>query len=214
MASARANIAAWTGEAEGAGLDAIIVNASGCGTTLKDYGFMFRSEPAPWRERAERIAGLAVDISEFLTRIGYTPTREPPGLTVAYHSACSLQHGQRITAEPKALLRAAGFAVVEPAEAHLCCGSAGTYNLLQPEIAGRLRRRKLDNLAATRPDLIAAGNIGCITPIVRHRVAGRAHGGAPGLDGRRPGAGGHRCGAGCAPEQRRAGLRPRGLRSR
>jgi glycolate oxidase iron-sulfur subunit len=165
MASARANIDAWTREAEGEGLDAIIVNTSGCGTTIKDYGFMFRTEPAPWRERAERVSALAKDISEYLMALGYQPTREPPGLTVAYHAACSLQHGQKITVEPKALLRKAGFRLVEPAEAHLCCGSAGTYNMLQPEIAGRLRERKLENLRRTRPDVIAAGNIGCLTQL-------------------------------------------------
>jgi len=162
MASARANIAAWSAEPE---LDAIVVNTSGCGTTVKDYGFMFREEPSPWRERAARVSSLAVDISELLTRLGYAPTREPPGLTVAYHAACSLQHGQKITAEPKALLRKAGFKVVEAAESHLCCGSAGTYNLLQPDIAARLRARKLENIARTKPDLVAAGNIGCITQL-------------------------------------------------
>jgi len=164
MASARANIAAWTREAD-SGLDAIVVNTSGCGTTVKDYGFMFRSEPAPWRERAEKVSALAVDISELLTRLDYAPTRPAAGLTVAYHSACSLQHGQRVTAEPKALLRKAGFRVVEAAEGHLCCGSAGTYNLLQPDIAARLRDRKLDNIRRTKPDLIAAGNIGCLTQL-------------------------------------------------
>jgi glycolate oxidase iron-sulfur subunit len=163
-ASARAAIAAWTAEADGEGLDAIVVNTSGCGTTVKDYGFMFRADPV-WRDRAERISSLAVDISELLTRLNYAPTREPPRLTVAYHAACSLQHGQKITAEPKALLRKAGFRVVEPAEGHLCCGSAGTYNLLQPEIATRLRARKLENILRTKPDLVAAGNIGCITQL-------------------------------------------------
>ncbi len=108
---------------------------------------------------------MTVDITEFLTRFGYEPTRNAPELTVAYHSACSLQHGQQVTAQPKALLAKAGFRVVEPREPHLCCGSAGTYNLLQPEIAGRLRERKLGNLKATKPDLIAAGNIGCITQL-------------------------------------------------
>jgi glycolate oxidase iron-sulfur subunit len=163
MASARANIAAWGRELDGDGLDAIVINTSGCGTVVKEYGFLFRNDPL--RERAERIAGLAVDVSEFLSRIGYAPVRPSPDLTVAYHAACSLQHGQQITAEPKALLRAAGFRVVEPVEAHICCGSAGTYNLLQPEIATRLRARKLGNLHATAPDLIAAGNIGCITQL-------------------------------------------------
>jgi glycolate oxidase iron-sulfur subunit len=163
MASARANIAAWTAEADGEGLDAILVNTSGCGTTVKDYGFMFRNEPE--REAAERVSALAADVSEFLFRVNYMPTREPPGLTVAYHAACSLQHGQQILTQPKGLLRNAGFTVVEAAEGHLCCGSAGTYNLLQPEIAGRLRERKLDNIRRTNPDLIAAGNIGCLTQL-------------------------------------------------
>ncbi len=163
-ASARANIAAWAREADGKGLDAIVVNASGCGTTVKDYGYMFRDD-AKWRERAEKVSALAMDVSEYLTKIGYAPTREPPKLTVAYHAACSLQHGQKITGEPKALLRKAGFRVVEPIESHLCCGSAGTYNIMQPDIAPRLRERKLDNLRRTKPDLVAAGNIGCITQL-------------------------------------------------
>ncbi|HEX4260503.1 MAG TPA: heterodisulfide reductase-related iron-sulfur binding cluster, partial [Acetobacteraceae bacterium] len=147
------------------GLDAIIVNTSGCGTMLKDYAFLFRTAPDDLRAKAEQVAGLACDITEFLARFGYAPTRAPPGLRVAYHSACSLQHGQRVTDAPKALLRAAGFEVVEPTEAHLCCGSAGTYNIMQPEIADRLRARKLDRLRAIRPDVIAAGNIGCITQL-------------------------------------------------
>jgi len=163
MTAARANIQAWSREIDGAGLDAIVINTSGCGTVVKDYGFLFRNDPL--RADAERIAALTLDVSEFLTRIDYAPTRPPPGLTVAYHSACSLQHGQKITAEPKNLLRRAGFTIVEPVEPHICCGSAGTYNLLQPELAGRLRTRKLAHLHATKPDLIAAGNIGCITQL-------------------------------------------------
>jgi glycolate oxidase iron-sulfur subunit len=165
MASARANIEAWRRESERGGLDAVVINASGCGTMVQDYGFLFRSEVAHLRAAAETIAALALDVSVFLARIGYAPTREPPGLTVAYHSACSLQHGQRVTTEPKILLAKAGFTVVEAAEAHICCGSAGTYNLLQPEIAARLRERKLANLRAKRPDVVAAGNIGCITQL-------------------------------------------------
>ena len=172
MALARANIRAWSREADphpsrpdASRLDAIIINASGCGTTVKDYGFMFRSEPEPWRTEAAKIAAMTLDVTQFLARFGYTPTREPSGLTVAYHSACSLQHGQKVTAEPKMLLSRAGFRVVEPREPHICCGSAGTYNILQPEIAGQLRDRKLANLKALRPDLIAAGNIGCITQL-------------------------------------------------
>lgn len=166
MSLARANIGAWAREMEeGEGLDAIVVNASGCGTTVKDYGFMFREEPSPWRERAAKVSAIAMDVSEALAKFDYRPTREPPGLTVAYHAACSLQHGQKITGVPKDLLKLAGFAVKEPAEAHLCCGSAGTYNLMQPEIAGRLRERKLGNLNRTGADLIASGNIGCLTQL-------------------------------------------------
>ncbi|MDT7950778.1 MAG: glycolate oxidase subunit GlcF [Acetobacteraceae bacterium] len=163
MASARAAIGGWTRELEGEGLDAIIINTSGCGTTVKDYGFMFREEPD--REAAERVSALAKDISEYLVEIGYAPTVPAPDLRVTYHSACSLQHGQRVTEAPKTLLHAAGFKVAEAAEPHLCCGSAGTYNILQPVIAGRLRERKLGNIARTSPDVIAAGNIGCITQL-------------------------------------------------
>ncbi|MGK7862693.1 glycolate oxidase subunit GlcF [Falsiroseomonas sp. E2-1-a4] len=163
MRLARANIAAWTAELEGEGLDAVVINASGCGTTVKDYGFMFRTEPEA--EAAARVSELAMDISELLVKFDYAPSREKPGLTVAYHAACSLQHGQKITAAPKDLLKRAGFTVKEPAEGHICCGSAGTYNLMQPEIAGQLRDRKLANLDRTRADLIAAGNIGCLTQL-------------------------------------------------
>ena len=163
-ASARANIAAWNAELSGDGLDAIIINTSGCGTVVKDYGFMFRDDPA-LADPAARVSGLAQDITEYLHRIGYSPTRAPSGLTVAYHAACSLQHGQRVLDAPKALLRAAGFRVAEPREAHLCCGSAGTYNIMQPAIATRLRARKLKNLKASSPDIIAAGNIGCLTQL-------------------------------------------------
>ena len=164
-AYARANIEAWSREIEGEGLDAVVINASGCGTTVKDYGHMFREEPSPWADRAARVASIAMDVSEVLTRFGYEPTRPAPGMTVAYQAACSLQHGQKLTGVPKALLLKAGFAVKEPREAHLCCGSAGTYNVLQPEIAGRLRERKLENLGRTGADLVATGNIGCITQL-------------------------------------------------
>ena len=170
MALARANIGAWTREAEGEGLDAVVINASGCGTTVKDYGFMFREEPAPWKDRAARVSALAMDISEVLQKFGYAPSRAAPGLTVAYHSACSLQHGQQITAAPKQLLAKAGFRVKEPAEGHLCCGSAGTYNILQPVIAAQLRERKLGNLGRTGADLVAAGNIGCLTQLAGDRL--------------------------------------------
>jgi glycolate oxidase iron-sulfur subunit len=159
MGAARGNIAAWSAQE----FDAVVVNASGCGTTVKDYGFMFREEPEA--EAAARVSAMAMDVTEALEKFGYAPTREKPGLTVAYHSACSLQHGQKITALPKTLLARAGFTVREPAEAHLCCGSAGTYNIMQPEIAGRLRERKLSNLRRLRADVLAAGNIGCMTQL-------------------------------------------------
>jgi glycolate oxidase iron-sulfur subunit len=163
MSAARANIHAWSAEIAGQGLDAIVVNASGCGTTLKDYRFMFREEPDA--EDAARISALAMDITEVLEKFAYAPTREKPALTVAYHSACSLQHGQKITVLPKQLLTRAGFKVKEPAEGHICCGSAGTYNILQPVIAGQLRTRKLENIRRTEADVIAAGNIGCMTQL-------------------------------------------------
>jgi glycolate oxidase iron-sulfur subunit len=149
---------------DGQGLDAIVINASGCGTTVKDYGFMFRDDPE-LAGPAARVSAITRDISEVMNGLDWQSLATPSGLRVAYHSACSLQHGQRITIEPKQLLKRAGFEVLDVPEGHLCCGSAGTYNLLQPEIAGRLRDRKVANIARTRPDVIAAGNIGCITQI-------------------------------------------------
>jgi len=161
LAAAKANIAAWTRELDGEGLDAVVINASGCGTTVKDYGHMLKHEP-DWAARAARIGALALDVSEFLSRLELPVLSAPEPLTVAYHAACSLQHGQKVTREPKALLSGAGYAVREVPEGHLCCGSAGTYNLLQPEIAARLRARKLANIASTAPDVIATGNVGCL----------------------------------------------------
>jgi len=162
--NARANVAAWTRELQGEGLDAVIINASGCGTTVKDYGFMLREDTA-WKDKAAEISALTKDVTEYLDGLGLQPPAAPRGLTVAYHSACSMQHGQQIRREPKALLTAAGFAVKEVPEGHLCCGSAGTYNLLQPEIADRLKARKVANIESTQPDVIATGNIGCMTQI-------------------------------------------------
>ena len=159
-AQAKAMIDAWIAEADGRGLDAIVVNASGCGTTIKDYGHMFRNDPA-YADKAARVAALAMDITEFLVRLDMSDAQAPEAMAVTYHSACSMQHGQQIKEPPLALLRSAGFAVKEPAEGHLCCGSAGTYNMLQPELAGRLKARKIANLKATAPDAIATGNIGC-----------------------------------------------------
>jgi glycolate oxidase iron-sulfur subunit len=161
--SAAANIRAWMTEKRAHGLDAIVINTSGCGTTVKDYGHMFRTDPA-LAEDAATVAGMARDISELLVQIGL-PEGAPKGLRVAYHAACSLQHGQQIKTAPKDLLKRAGFQVVEPADSHLCCGSAGTYNLLQPEISQDLKRRKVATLEAKSPDIIAAGNIGCMMQI-------------------------------------------------
>jgi glycolate oxidase iron-sulfur subunit len=158
------NIKAWTRELEGEGLDAIIVNTSGCGTSVKDYGFVFR-EDAEWAAKAARIAGLARDVTEFMAEIGLNEPVVETGQAIAYHSACSMQHGQRIKTQPRALLAAAGFQVREIPEGHICCGSAGTYNILQPEIAGQLRDRKVRNIESTNSQAIVAGNIGCITQI-------------------------------------------------
>lgn len=163
LEAARRNVDAWTREIEASGLDAIVITASGCGTTIKDYGFMLRSDPA-YADKAARVSALAKDVTEFLAQ-AELPPGDGRGLTVAYHAACSLQHGQQVTDGPKKLLAAAGFAVRTPAEAHLCCGSAGTYNILQPEIAGQLGDRKAANLDRLDADVIATGNIGCATQI-------------------------------------------------
>ena len=163
LAAARANVDVWMREIEAGGLDAIIITASGCGTTIKDYGHMLRFDPA-YAEKAARVSALAKDITEYLASLDL-PSHMPRGIAVAYHSACSMQHGQKITMAPKLLLKAAGFTVRDPAEGHLCCGSAGTYNIMQSEISAELKARKVRNLEATRADVIATGNIGCITQI-------------------------------------------------
>jgi glycolate oxidase iron-sulfur subunit len=161
LRAARANIEAWLALERSSPLDAVVIDASGCGTTVKDYGWMFRHDAA-MAEKAARIAGLALDVSELIDRLGLPPVARDLDLEVVYHSACSMQHGQKITDLPKRLLAAAGFTVREPREGHLCCGSAGTYNILEPEIAARLRERKVRNLERTRARVVATGNIGCI----------------------------------------------------
>ncbi|AXO13452.1 glycolate oxidase subunit GlcF [Thalassospira indica] len=167
-AQAKANIDAWTAEAAGEGLDAIVITASGCGTTIKDYGHMLRHDPA-YAERAATVSGLAKDITEYLAGLDIDAAvfagANHGNPRVAYHSACSMQHGQKITRPPRDLLKQAGYEVAEIAEGHLCCGSAGVYNLLQPEIAGQLQERKRGNIRATQPDLVATGNIGCMVQI-------------------------------------------------
>jgi glycolate oxidase iron-sulfur subunit len=163
LARARANVDAWMAEIDGEGLDAIVINASGCGTTVKDYGFMLRTDPA-YATKAVRVSALTRDICEYLATL---PLSEPSrkGLTVAYHAACSLQHGQRIVRQPKDLLSKTGFVVKDVPEGHLCCGSAGTYNIVHADIARRLRDRKIAWIEKLEPDVIAAGNIGCMTQI-------------------------------------------------
>ena len=164
VAQAKANVAAWLREADRGGLDAIVVNASGCGTMVKDYGFLLREDGA-WAEAAARISALARDVSEVAAALAPLPKVKVAPLRVAYHSACALRHGQGIHDGPKELLDRAGFEVHEPADSHLCCGSAGTYNLLQPELAASLLARKVASIERLAPAVIATGNIGCMTHI-------------------------------------------------
>ncbi|WIG52169.1 MAG: Glycolate dehydrogenase, iron-sulfur subunit GlcF [Afipia sp.] len=164
LQAARRNVDVWTQELEKGGLDAIIVTASGCGTTIKDYGFMLRGDKA-YARKAARISELAQDISEYLCKLQIQEPVRTTGQIVAYHSACSMQHGQRVVDQPKLLLKQMGFVVKDIPEGHVCCGSAGTYNVLQPEIAGQLRSRKVSNIEKTKPQIIASGNLGCITQI-------------------------------------------------
>ena len=160
---AKAMIAAWSREIAGEGLDAIVITASGCGTTIKDFGHLFRTD-AQWQDRAASVSSKAVDVSESLTPLGPLPTNgaKQPGLRVAYHGACSLQHGQGVRSQPKALLEQVGYTVADVPDGHLCCGSAGTYNMLQPELSRQLRGRKAANVNALRCDAVATGNIGCM----------------------------------------------------
>ena len=161
---AKRNIDAWTRELEGDGLDAIIINTSGCGVTVKDYGYMLRSDVG-YRKKSAQISALTKDITEFMSELGLMAPVNATGQRVAYHVACSLQHGQKVLSPPKQLLASAGFVVLDIAEAHLCCGSAGTYNMLQPVIAEQLGARKVRNIERTKPDIVAAGNVGCIEQI-------------------------------------------------
>ncbi len=163
-ASAEKTIDAWIKEIDGEGLDAIIINTSGCGTVVKDYAYLFQEDPA-YAEKASRVAAIIRDVTEFLVELGLVKPVVATGQTIAYHSACSMQHGQRVNDPPRNLLRAAGFQIREIAESHLCCGSAGTYNMLQPELATELRDRKIRNIEDTKSDAAATGNLGCITQI-------------------------------------------------
>ena len=164
----RANVDAWTHEIDldqaADNVDAIIVNASGCGTMVKDYAFILRNDKALRRKNPDVSANLRAMFRNLCQR--WTFCLIPIVVAyVTYHSACSLQHGQEITATPQKLLATLGFNVSEPDEAHLCCGSAGTYNLMQPEIASQLRDRKVAHISRTLPDVIATGNIGCMIQI-------------------------------------------------
>src|SRR5262245_1170851 len=165
LRQARNNIDAWKREIDGDGLDAILVTASGCGTTVKDYGFMVRSDPA-YAAKAARVSELAKDIAEYVAQLPLA-TSAAARLRVAYHAPCSLQHGQQAAREPKTLLTRAGFDVKDVPEGHLCCGSAGTYNMLQPELAPRLAARKAANIERVKPDVVATSNLGCMVQIAQ-----------------------------------------------
>jgi glycolate oxidase iron-sulfur subunit len=162
--AARANVLAWFAELTGEGLDAVVSNASGCGVSLKDYGHLLRHDPVA-AEPAARIAAITRDVSEVLSELGLAAPTIDGGRRVTYHAACSMQHGLGLRTPSKQLLADAGFKVSEPDESHICCGSAGTYSILQPDLSRRLRDRKVANLEATEPEIVAAGNIGCMTHI-------------------------------------------------
>ncbi|MCH9806899.1 MAG: glycolate oxidase subunit GlcF [Alphaproteobacteria bacterium] len=171
---ARQNVDAWTREIEREPVDAVIINASGCGTTVKDYAYMLRNDP-DYAEKAKKIVALAKDITEFIVDYDLGPPKRYSSLRVAYHSACSMQHGQGITEEPKELLSKAGYTVADVPEGHICCGSAGVYNILQSEIATTLRDRKVGNIRKAKPDLVATGNIGCISHLQKGMDTPIAH---------------------------------------
>ena len=174
-AQAGRTAAALAREASERGLDAVVVTASGCGTMLKDYGHLFRNDEARAADAAA-VAGLARDISEVLDELGLAGAGPPPTTApVAYHSACSLQHGQRIERQPMALLEAAGFTVRTIPDGHLCCGSAGTYNMMQPDLADTLGARKAAAIEGTGAALVAAGNVGCMVQIASHTALPVVH---------------------------------------
>jgi glycolate oxidase iron-sulfur subunit len=162
--AARRNIVAWENAISEGPVEAILINTSGCGTTVKDYGHLLARDEH-FAERSKRIGAMTKDISEYLARQDLGPPKRWSSLRVAYHAACSLQHGQSVTREPSELLTRAGYAVIAIPEGHICCGSAGTYNMLQPELSGMLRARKVANIERTKPDVVATGNIGCITQL-------------------------------------------------
>ena len=161
------NILIWYDEYLKNGLDAIISNTSGCGTTLKDYGFIFRSEKE-LKKKAKKISELTKDISEYLdenVKLNFIENSEQKEYRIAYHSACSMQHGQKVHNIPKKLLQKTGNKIFDIPDGHICCGSAGTYNLLQNDIAKKLLENKIDNIKKINPQFISTGNVGCITQI-------------------------------------------------
>jgi glycolate oxidase iron-sulfur subunit len=161
------NINSWFKWYEEKNLDAILVTTSGCGTTLKDYGYIFRDHPdKELRKKAKMVSSLAKDVTEYLGKnIKLNYMKKDKKFTIAYHSACSMQHGQKIHKQPMDLLKKTGNEIVEIPDGHLCCGSAGTYNLLQDEMAAELLKRKVSNIDKVKPDFISTGNIGCMTQI-------------------------------------------------
>jgi len=161
------NINSWFKWYEEKNLDAILVTTSGCGTTLKDYGYIFRDHPdKELRRKAKMVSSLAKDVTEYLGKnIKLNYVKKDKKFTIAYHSACSMQHGQKIHSQPMDLLKKTGNEIVEIPDGHLCCGSAGTYNLLQDEMAAELLKRKVSNIDKVKPDFISTGNIGCMTQI-------------------------------------------------
>ena len=163
-AAMRSSVGAWAEELIGVGLDAVIVNTSGCGTTIKDYVNLLKSDP-DYADQASQISAMAKDVTEFLHDANLLSPLTKRDMTVGYHAACSLQHGQKITDAPKSLLANAGFDVVMAKESHLCCGSAGIYNVLQPEMASQLQSRKIEHINALEADIVVAGNLGCINQL-------------------------------------------------
>ena len=163
-AAMRSAVAAWADELHGEGLDAVIVNTSGCGTTIKDYVNLLKDD-ADYATLAEQISAMSRDITEFLHEANILPPLSPRDMRIGYHAACSLQHGQKIVSAPKDLLARAGFEVLTAKESHLCCGSAGVYNILQAELAEQLQKRKLGHINDLQADIVVAGNLGCINQL-------------------------------------------------
>lgn len=167
-AAAQRMVDRWHKTMQQSEIAAVVTTVSGCGTTLKNYGFMLRNDPA-YAERARQVSSKVRDIAEFLVEAGLPEVVKSRKPSVAYHAPCSLQHAQRADQAPRQLLKAAGFELREIAEGHLCCGSAGVYNILQQELANRLRERKIANVDATGADVVATSNVGCIMQLENGR---------------------------------------------